>query len=64
MSSLTILFIIICVIALIIGPIFMLNGDGKFKIPKGFKNEASYDKEEDDWDKKTNKTDKINKNDE
>ncbi|GEM_PF-3323668 len=51
MSSLTIILIVVAVIAMILGPLFMLDGNGKFNIPKDFKNKQGYDQDEedDDW---------------
>lgn len=53
-----IILIIIVVIALIIGPLFMLDRNGRFNIPKGFENKQGYDKDEDDddWGQKNQQT--------
>lgn len=52
-----IILIIIVVIALIIGPLFMLDRNGRFNIPKGFENKQGYDEDEDDdWGQKNQQT--------
>lgn len=58
MSSWMIILLIVIAILFIAGPIFMLQGDGKFRIPKNFKNTQGYDQDEEDWPKKDSKTDK------
>lgn len=48
MSSWMIVGIIVLALLFIIGPIVMLSGSGKFKIPKGFKNTQGYDQDKED----------------